>query len=71
MLAIFLDTGVWVGILAGSVVVAVALTVLVFFLLRKNSKTKAGKEAEVIIHDAKIKAEVIVKDARLEAKQAL
>ncbi len=71
MFALFLDTGAWIGILAGAVVAAIGLTILVFFLLRKNSKSKAGKEADGIIHDAKIKAEVIVKDARLEAKQAL
>ena len=71
MLTIFLETGAWVGILAGSVVAGIALTILVFFLLGKSGKKKAGKEAESILHDAKIKADVIVKDARLEAKQAL
>ena len=71
MFLIFLDTAAWIGILAGAVVAAVGLSVLVFFLLGKNKKKTATREADGIIHDAKINGERIVRDAKHEAQQLI
>ncbi len=48
--------------------VAIALAVLIF--VSKNKEKSANRNAEEILHDAKIKAEHLVKNAEIDAKQA-
>ena len=64
-----LETGAWLGILFGAIVVAAALTFFIFTLIQKGKAATAGKNADAILKDAKIKAEHLVKNAQLDAKQ--
>ena len=66
----YLETGGWIGIIAGVAVAVAGITFAILFLLSKGKKNNASKNADQILKDAKIKADHIVKNAEIDAKQA-
>ena len=67
---VLVDVGLTVGLAIAGVVVGAGVAVLVTFLINKNAKGRAQRDAKQIIHDAKIQAERIQKNAEIDAKQA-
>ena len=69
MITFAVETGPFIGALIGGIVAAAFITWLVFFLIQRNKGIAAGKNAESILKDAKIKADHLVKNAQLDARQ--
>lgn len=65
-----LSEGVWIAlVIVIPVVVGLAVAGLTLFLTSHKSKV-AGKNAETVLKEAKIKAEHLIKNAEIDAKQA-
>ena len=65
-----LSEGVWIALVVViPVVVGLAAAGLTLFLTSHKSKV-AGKNAETVLKEAKIKAEHLIKNAEIDAKQA-
>lgn len=70
ILSSLLSTGAWIGLLVGlALLAAVAGVILTWVLLSHKSKT-AGRNADSMLKEAKIKAEHLIKNAEIDAKQA-
>lgn len=65
-----IETGGWIGIAAGALVLGIVVTIVVFKLIPSFKRNSADKQAKQIIRDAEIKAERITKNAEIDAKQA-
>lgn len=65
----YLDVGGWIGILAGGILAAIALTFVLCYVFMVLKGKNATKSAEQIIKEAKVKSEHILKNAEIDAKQ--
>ena len=67
---LLLSEGVWIAlVIALPVAIAVIAVLLTFFITTHKAKA-AGKSAESMVKEAKVKAEHIIKNAEIDAKQA-
>ncbi|HIU44744.1 MAG TPA: ribonuclease Y [Candidatus Enteromonas pullicola] len=67
---LLLSEGVWIALVASLPVIVAVIAVLLTIFLTTHKAKAAGKSAESIVKEAKVKAEHIIKNAEIDAKQA-